>query len=71
MADQIMGPGESPPEDRVTKAANRFEETVTERAKTEGKPREEVEEEERAKAEEKKYAITFCTAEGGVFYRPD
>jgi hypothetical protein len=71
MADQVLGPGEPLPEERVKEAAGRFEETVNERVKTEGKPREEVEEEERAKAEEKKYAIRFFTTEGGVFYRPD
>jgi hypothetical protein len=71
MTDQVLGPVEPLPEDRVKEAAGRFEETVNERVKKEGKPRAEVEEEERAKAEEKKYAINFFTTEGGVFYRPD
>ena len=69
-ADAVMGQDEPLPEERVKEAKENFEETVSEKVKETGKPRDEIEEALKKEAQQKKYAIKFFSSEGGVFYKP-
>ena len=71
IADQAMTDGEPLPDEVVKAARERFDDTVSKKLAESGKPREEVQEEERQKAQEKKFAIRPFHSEGGVFYKPD
>jgi hypothetical protein len=70
-ADAVLGDGQPLPDERAAEAKEKFEETVDEKVKETGKPRDEVEEAVKRQAERKKYAIRFFSSEGGVFYKPD